>query len=166
MKKDNERKETRSIGRKRKEKRNRENSNGTLDATLEASYRIPRRNASQHPNKQQQSSPLFCRWTYHDHLSFSLPPPPPLLFLLLLIPLLTHMTADLYLLPIKRAELDRFGWKKKPKPLEIYEEKSMCRQRVKGMWKILSAGSCSCLVTFFLPLYGYFSLWCDVVNRL
>lgn len=35
------------------------------------SYRIPRRNALQHPNKQQQSSSLFYRWTYHDHFSFS-----------------------------------------------------------------------------------------------
>lgn len=88
---------------------------------LWASYRIPRRNASQHPNKQQQSSPLFCRWTYHDHLSFS-PPPPSLLFLLLLIPLLTHMAVDLYLLPIKRAELDRFGWEK-------YMKKNPCVDR-------------------------------------
>lgn len=104
VEKDNERKETRSIGRTRK-KRGIVRIVTARSMPLWTSYRIPRRNASQHPNKQQQFPSFFCRWTYHDHLS--------LLFFsrslfLLLLPLLTHMAADLYLLPIKRAELDQF----------------------------------------------------------
>lgn len=121
IEKNNERKETRSIRKNTEEKRDRENSNGTLDATL---------NLLQNSTEKCLSASQQTATVLISFLSVNLSRPFLLFsshFLLLLIPLLTHMVADLYLLPIKRAELDRF--KKKSQNLFEYTKKNPCVDR-------------------------------------